>query len=69
MKSAYDFIEDLKIIEQVAISRNYPGIDIYFLGGSGCILGKYLDRMTYDVDIIIHQGMGHFFDYLENMIC
>jgi hypothetical protein len=52
MKSSYDFIEDLKVIEQIAISRNYPAIDLYFLGGSGCILGNYLDRLTHDVDII-----------------
>ena len=25
---------------------------IYFLGGSGCILGKYLDRATFDLDFI-----------------
>jgi hypothetical protein len=52
MKSSEDFLEDLKIIEQIAITRDYPPIDLYFLGGSGCILGNYLDRLTHDVDII-----------------
>lgn len=39
-------------MEKVAQFFNIEPFDIYFLGGSGCILGGYSDRATRDFDFI-----------------
>lgn len=39
-------------MEQVAKVFNIEPFDIYFLGGSACILGGYTDRATRDFDFI-----------------
>lgn len=39
-------------MEQVAKAFNIEPFDIYFLGGSACILGGYTDRATRDFDFV-----------------
>ena len=45
----YEVIQDA---ETVAKAFNIQPFDIYFLGGSACILGKYTIRATKDIDFI-----------------
>jgi hypothetical protein len=39
-------------MEKVAIAFDIEPFDIYFLGGSACILGGYTERATRDFDFI-----------------
>ncbi len=39
-------------MEQVSKAFNIEQFDIYFLGGSACILGGYTDRATRDFDFV-----------------
>ncbi len=39
-------------MEQVSKAFNIEPFDIYFLGGSACILGGYTDRATRDFDFV-----------------
>lgn len=45
-------IERLKDMERVALAFNMKPFDIYFLGGSACLLGDYTDRGTRDFNFI-----------------
>lgn len=47
-----DLIETVKNAEIVAKAFNIEPFPIYFLGGSACILGKYSDRATKDIDFV-----------------
>ena len=60
-------IQDLKNMEKVAMALNIEPFPIYFLGGSACILGKYLNRATRDfdfIDINYSSKLGKVFRYL-----
>ncbi len=39
-------------MEKVAQALDIPPFEIFFLGGSGCILGDYIYRMTMDYDFV-----------------
>lgn len=45
-------LELIKDADDFASFKNLKCPPIYFLGGSGCILGNYLDRATFDLDFI-----------------
>ena len=47
-----EIYEIIKDAETVAKAFNIQPFDIYFLGGSACILGKYTTRATKDIDFI-----------------
>ena len=42
MSNYQSMIEVVSDMEKVAQALNIPSFPIYFLGGSACILGKYL---------------------------
>ena len=52
MKNRDALIEMLQDMEVLARINGLKCAPIYLLGGSGCILGKYIDRATTDFDII-----------------
>lgn len=57
-------VETVKDAEIVAKAFNIKPFSIYFLGGSGCILGKYSNRATMDIDFIdigYAAGLGKVF--------
>ena len=59
-----DLVETVKNAEVVAKAFNIEPFPIYFLGGSACILGKYSDRATNDIDFIdigYSAGIGKVF--------
>jgi len=45
-------IEDIKDMEVFAKTLGIEPFDIYFLGGSGCIIGQYISRETLDFDFL-----------------
>ena len=52
MKLLEQMEERIFDMEKVAKTFNIEPFDIYFLGGSACILGQYTDRATRDFDFI-----------------
>ena len=45
-------VNTIKNAETVARTFNIAPFPIYFIGGSGCILGGYTNRATMDVDFV-----------------
>ncbi|NLO40009.1 MAG: hypothetical protein GX115_11155 [Ruminiclostridium sp.] len=61
-------IEILKDMDDFAQMKGIDYPPIYLLGGSGCIIGKYLDRATTDFDILDMEydaNMGRLLRILE----
>lgn len=52
MNTREDLLEILKDLVAFATLKDAPLPKLYFLGGSGCILGNYLSRATMDFDFI-----------------
>lgn len=52
LKNRELLLELLKDADDFATFKKTKCPPIYFLGGSGCILGNYLDRATFDLDFI-----------------
>ena len=46
-------------MEQVAKLFNVEPFDIYFLGGSACVLGGYTERATRDFDFVDIEYSSH----------
>ena len=47
-----DIAQTIKDAEIVAKAFNISPFSLYILGGSGCILGKYSERATRDIDFV-----------------
>lgn len=45
-------MKDIKNMEIFAETLEIEPFDIYFLGGSGCIIGRYISRETFDFDLL-----------------
>ena len=61
--------EILDDMEKVAKALGVEPFPIYFLGGSACILGKYVERATRDFDLIdlnYPSGLGKVLRYLSD---
>ncbi len=61
--------EHISDMEKVAKMFNIEPFDIYLLGGSACILGKFTDRATRDFDFIdlnYSSKLGKAFAQLRN---
>lgn len=62
-------IEDLTLMEKLAMMLDIEPFPIYFMGGSACILGKYYDRATLDYDFLdldYRAKLGKVFRYLSD---
>ena len=61
-------MELLHDMEDFAIMKNLTCPPIYLLGGSGCIIGEYIDRATVDIDMMdmnYSAKAGRLFNLLE----
>ena len=66
MKEVSDILFDM---EKLAVSLNIDPFEIYFLGGTACILGEYTHRATMDFDFIdLHYPakLGRVLRYLSD---
>lgn len=52
MKNREILLELLRDMEEYAKFKNIKCPPIYLLGGSGCILGRYFERATIDIDLL-----------------
>lgn len=52
LKNREILLELLHDADDFATFKKIKCPPLYFLGGSGCILGEYLDRATFDLDFI-----------------
>ncbi len=52
LKNREILLELLHDADDFATLKKIECPPLYFLGGSGCILGEYLDRATFDLDFI-----------------
>lgn len=69
MKIKKQFEEKVYEMEKVAKIFDIDPFDIYFLGGSACILGGYTDRATRDFDFIdlnYSSNLGKVFVHLRD---
>ncbi len=46
------YIYKIEMMEKLARIEKIEPFDIYFMGGSACILGNYIERRTMDYDLI-----------------
>lgn len=58
-------MKDIKDMELFAKALGIEPFDIYFLGGSGCIIGQYISRQTFDfLDLNYDSKVGKVFRVL-----
>ena len=63
-----DLEQALSDMEQLAKLIGFEPFDVYLLGGSGCVLGGYLERATRDIDVVdldYKASLGRVFKLLE----
>ncbi len=69
MKEYNELVNDLKFIDQITgYMQPDTKIELFLLGGSGCILAGYLERATKDFDVIdigYSAAAGKLLNYLQ----